>query len=187
MSEKYHALRRVLHWLVAALVVVMIPFGLVVTDPDNSGAINAMLGEGSSGRLYDLHKSFGVLILALMAARIGARLVWPDPAYDPPLPAVERVAAKFTQGALYALLVATPLLGWAGTTAYPAPVPVFGLFTLPSIAPADKELSAYLLHLHSLAAYLLASLAVIHVCAAIWHKVARTDSVYPRISFLARR
>jgi cytochrome b561 len=187
MNGKLHALRRLLHWAVAFLVIVMIPAGLIVTDPENKTAIEGLFGEGSSGSFYDLHKSTGVLILALMAARVGARLVWPDPAHEPPLPGVERVVSRAAHGALYVLLIAVPVLGWAGTTAFPAPVPVFGLFRMPAIAPADKELSEYLLHLHSLGAYLLASIAVLHVMAAIWHKAVRTDSVYHRISFLARR
>jgi cytochrome b561 len=186
MAAKHNIVRRALHWLVALIVVVLAPFGLVVTNPDNSAAIEAALGQGASGALYDLHKSVGVLVLALMAARIGARLVWPDPPYTPPLGFAERVASKAAHGALYVLLVATPLLGWAGATAYPAPVPVFGLFRMPAIAPADKELSAWLLHLHSLGAWALASIAVIHVCAAIWHKAVRADTVYARISFLDR-
>jgi cytochrome b561 len=187
MNGKLHALRRLLHWAVAFLVIVMIPAGLIFTDPDNKTTLEALFGEGSSGSLYDMHKSVGVLILALMAARVGAKLVWPDPAHEPPLPGAERVVSRAAHGALYVLLIGVPLLGWAGTTAFPAPVPVFGLFQLPAIAPADKELSEYLLRLHSLGAYLLASIAVIHVSGAIWHKAVRTDSVYHRISFLARR
>jgi cytochrome b561 len=187
MNGRLHALRRLLHWTVAFLVIVMIPAGLIVTNPDNKTALEGLFGEGSSGVLYDLHKSTGALVLALMAARVGAKLVWPDPAHEPPLPGVERVVAHAAHGALYVLLIAVPVLGWAGTTAFPAPVPVFGLFRLPAIAPPDKELSAYLLHLHSLGAYLLASIAVLHVMAAIWHKAVRTDSVYHRISLIAKK
>jgi cytochrome b561 len=44
---------------------------------------------------------------------------------------------------LYALLLLLPpLLGWIATSAYPAPVPVFGLFELPRIWSENRALSA---------------------------------------------
>ena len=63
-----------LHWLIAASVLVMIPIGIVM----------GRVGQGPlQNTLYDLHKSFGILILALMVARLVNRIVVGAPAPPP--------------------------------------------------------------------------------------------------------
>lgn len=182
MTPRLAFVRRLLHWMVAVLVIAMIPAGLIFTEGANKGWIEALFGEGQSAVLYDLHKSTGVLVMALMAVRIGAKLVWPAPAYSPPLPILERVASTAAHGALYVLLIATPVLGWLGTGAFPAPVPVFGLFFMPAPLGPDQALSETLLHWHSLSAFALGAVAVVHVAAALYHRNVRNDTVFDRIA-----
>lgn len=185
MTPRLAFVRRVLHWAVALLVIAMIPAGLVFTEGANKGWIEALFGEGQSAVLYDLHKSTGVLVMALMAVRIGARLVWPSPAYSPPLPVLERIASAAVHAGLYVLLIATPVLGWLGTGAFPAPVPVFGFFHMPAPLGPDQALSEKLLHWHSLSAFALGAVAVVHVAAALYHRNVRSDSVFDRIALFA--
>ncbi|TVQ56189.1 MAG: cytochrome b [Rhodobacteraceae bacterium] len=187
MIPRYALLRRVLHWIVAVLVIGMIPGGLIFTEFDNRDAIEGLFGAGSFNRFYDLHKSVGVVVLALMAARVGAMLVWPAPARTPPLSPPVRLAATVSHAALYVLLIVTPLLGWAGVSAFRAPIPVFGFFEMPPIAPQDRELSRWLLDLHSACAFAIAALVTIHVAAAFWHRNVREDTVFYRIGFGRRR
>lgn len=182
MTPRLAFVRRLLHWIIAVLVIGMIPAGLVFTEGANKGWIEAIFGEGQSAVLYDLHKSTGVLVMALMAVRIGAKLVWPAPAYSPRLPLLERVASAAAHAALYVLLVTTPVLGWLGTGAFPAPVPVFGLFHMPAPLGPDQALSETLLHWHSLSAFALGAVAVVHVAAALYHRNVRNDTVFDRIA-----
>ena len=182
MTPRLNLLRRLLHWIVALIVVVMIPAGLVFTDFDNKGWIEAAFGQGSFNSFYDMHKSTGVLVFALMAVRVGARFAWPAPAHEPRLPFLERALATLAHIGLYLLLIAVPVLGYLGTVAYPAPVPVFGMFEIPAVMAPDRELSNTLLHWHGIGAFTLAALAVVHVCAALWHRNVRQDSVFDRIA-----
>ena len=126
-ADVYNLPARVLHWLTAGLVLIMVPLGLVIAN-EAGGPLQSVLYSG--------HKSIGALILVLAVIRLGYRLTRKPPPLPDDIPALQRFAAHATHWALYALLFAMPLLGWAGTSAYPAPVPFFGLFELP---PLDRK------------------------------------------------
>ncbi|MBM3537196.1 MAG: cytochrome b [Alphaproteobacteria bacterium] len=168
----YTQLARVLHWLTAALVLVMLPLGLVIANE---------AGGRLQGVLYNAHKSIGALILLLVVVRLAYRLTHRPPPLPDDIPPLQRLAAEATHWALYALLILQPLLGWAGTSAYPAPVPFFGLFDLPPLVTADRALSDQLLHWHRMTGLALAGLASLHVAAALYHHFVRRDRVLLRM------
>ena len=85
------------------------------------------------------------------------------------IPLVQRLAAQVTHWALDALLIVQPLLGWMGTSAYPAPVPVFGLFDLPPHPAPNRALSEQLLSVHRLVGFTIVALATLHIGAALFH------------------
>lgn len=174
--------RRALHWIGALIVIGMVPAGLVFTDFDNRESIEGMFGPGAFDALYNMHKSVGAVALAVVAARLLAALVWPAPSHAGVIPGVQSAAARGLHVALYALLVLTPVLGWAGTSAYPAPMPVFGLFDLPAIVAPNRPVAEFLLALHGTCAILLISLVVLHVAAALYHRNVRKDGVFARIA-----
>ena len=183
MTAELNPIRKALHWIVAILVIAMIPAGLIFTDFDNKPMIEGLFGEGSFDRFFNLHKALGFTILGLVILRLLAMLVWPAPPYSPPLFLPVRIAAHATHAALYALLIVVPLLGWLGVSAFPAPLPFFGLFDMPPIAPEDKELSKFALYVHGLLAMLLAAFAIVHIAAGVWHRSVKQDTVFNRISF----
>lgn len=181
-APRLNILRRTLHWVVAILVLLMLPGGLIFTDFDNKPAVEGVFGAGAFDALYDVHKATGVLVLALASLRILSLLIWPAPAYEPNLPGAQRVVAKATHGAIYVLLFLTPLLGWMGASAFPAPVPFYGFGEMPALAPANREMSRFLLDLHQYAAFTLAAVIVAHICAALYHRNVRQDGVFRRIT-----
>ncbi len=183
----HHPTRRALHWIVAALVIATLPLGVVFTDFDNKPWTEATFGAGSFDALFDLHKSIGLLVLALMLARLWAWRRWASPPYATPLPPQAEKAARLSHAAFYALLIGAALLGWAGVSAYPAPLPVFGLFEAPKIVAPDRALSGRLLGAHALFTFVLAGLVAVHVGAALWHRYARRDGVFERMAPGARR
>ncbi len=180
-TPRYHRARRWLHWGVAALVLGTIPLGLAFTNFDYKGALDGALGKGAFDAGYSLHKSIGLLVLGLMVARIAAKLLWRDPEHRPPLPAFNRVASHAAHGMLYVLLIAAPLLGWAAVSAYPAPLPFFGLFEAPPLLGADRKLAETLLVAHRFAAYAIIAVVAVHIAAALYHAVVRRDGVLERM------
>jgi cytochrome b561 len=168
----YSAIARIFHWLTAALVLTMIPLGIVIGNE---------LGGAWQDRLYDLHKSLGVVVLALVVLRLLYRLSRRPARLPSDIPMLQRFAAHAVHWALYGLLILQPLLGWIGTVAFPAPVPVFGLFNMPMIVGPDRALSDRLLGLHGPVGLLIGVLALIHIGAALYHHFVRRDRVLMRM------
>jgi len=172
MYEGYRPAAKWLHWLTALAILTTIPLGIAM--------VNAAPGP-TQNSLYDLHRSFGALVLALAAVRLAVRLLKGAPAPHPALGPLLRALSLTVHRALYVLIVLVPLLGWAGTSAFGAQITVFGLFVLPPILPKDEALSALLLSLHKLAAFTLAALAALHIGAGLWHGFVRRDGVLERM------
>ena len=165
---------RLVHWASAALVVGMLGLGLYMVQIIHDPAVRFDLTQ--------IHKSIGVVVLALTAARLCLRGLATAPRPEPAAPAV-LLAAKAAHIALYALLLALPLSGWLMATTTPVRVPtvVFGLFAL--AYPFAPDLPTYrLAHaVHVAAAVLLAALIVLHGAAALAHALIWRDRTLARI------
>jgi cytochrome b561 len=168
----YTRTARILHWVTAVLVLIMVPVGIVIANE---------WGGALQDALYSLHKSVGALLLGLVVVRLVYRLTHTPPALPADIPRIQQLAAEATHWALYGLLIAQPLLGWAGTSAYPAPVPVFGLFELPPLLAPNRALSEQLLSVHRLVGFAIAGLAAMHIGAALFHHFVRRDRVLLRM------
>ena len=171
-SPRYGSTAKGLHWSIVILVLVQ--FGIALLMPD--------IGPHTvADRLINLHFSFGVLILVLMAVRFGNRLLHPVPMDMPSSPAWERWAAYMTQIAFYLILLVGPFLGWASASAHKLSVDVFGIFTLPAIAAprAHWALTAGDIHIYMM--WTLAVLIGLHVAAALYHHYFLHDGVLRRM------
>ena len=168
----YSGLAKFLHWAVAASVLTTIPVAF---------AMNNIAGGPLQDFLYNFHKSIGILILALMIARIGYRLAHGAPAPYAGLKAWERALSSAVHGLLYVLLIAMPLVGWAANSAYGASTPFFGLFNLPPILPKNPPLSDTLFMLHRWTGWAVAALAAAHIGGALKHFVIERDGVLQRM------
>ena len=120
---------------------------------------------------YNLHKSMGITILALMLVRIGWRIAHSPPPL-PPMPRWQRAAAHASHAILYVALVAQPLIGFAGSVASGYPVRLFGL-TLPKLWPRDDALKDALSTAHLVVAIVLVATITLHVAAALVMPCAR--------------
>jgi cytochrome b561 len=172
MAPGYTLGARILHWLSAALILLMIPFGIVMGQID-SGPLQDLL--------FNLHRSIGAILLPLVILRLFWRFQHPPPPLPADIPAIQRAAAHASHWTLYGLLIAQPLLGWIATSAYRAPITVFWLFVLPPIWPENRALSEQLFVVHQLIGFALAILIVVHVSAALFHHFVRKDRVLMRM------
>jgi cytochrome b561 len=168
----YSTTARTLHWVTAALVLTLLPLGVVIANK---------WGGPLQDWLYNLHRSIGAVIIPLVILRLGYRITHAPMPLPADVPPSQQAAARATHWALYALLLVQPFLGWVATSAYPAPIPVFGLFELPPIWSADRALSDRLLVVHALIGATIASLAALHIGAALYHHFVRRDGVLMRM------
>jgi cytochrome b561 len=155
-----------LHWLTVLLLVIV--GTLALTRDEVSGrAARQWLLEG--------HRHVGLLVLALAAIRIAMRIrlrPWRSIETSPLL----RAVAWLTHAALYLLLLAMPLIGWALSNAEGKPVHWLGL-TLPTLVMDDEDLADRLLAWHQGVAVALLALIALHAGAALWHHFVRRDEV----------
>lgn len=162
-----------LHWLVAAGIIGMLAFGMV---------IGAMESGREKTEAIQVHKSFG-LIVGLLAL---ARLVWraregfPQPV--PGLPRWERLAARRAHELLLVLTVLMPVTGILKSVTYARPIQVFGMPFIPQLmAEKNVPLNEVVSTAHVVAGYLLAALVLLHAAAALKHHVIDRDGTLSRI------
>jgi cytochrome b561 len=168
----YTVTARVLHWVTASLVLLMLPLGLVIAN-DWGGPLQ--------DQLYDLHRSIGALIIPIVLARVVYRWTHPPAPLPDDIPALQQFAANVAHWALYGLLIVQPFVGWIGTSAYRAAIVVFGLFELPPIWPEDRAFSDRVLFVHGLIGLTIAVLLAAHIGAALHHHFVRRDGILMRM------
>jgi cytochrome b561 len=162
-----------LHWLIAAVVVAQIAWGWFMQEIPK-------MPPGLRADAFNVHKSIGLCIFALMLVRLGWRLAHPSP----PLPRMarwQRRAATLTHGALYASLFVMPIAGYLGSVFSGYPVKWFGI-TLPGWYPKAPLLKAWMSDVHLFTSVVLVSLVALHVAAAL-HHAWRGDGVMARMTF----
>lgn len=146
---------RALHWAIAALILVQLPLGL-------------RLGNIAPGLatlwLFAFHKSLGMTVFALMTARLLWHLYTPPPA--PMGGGWQATAARAVHWTIYALMLAIPLSGWAGSSATGIDTLVWGI-TLPPIAPPSETWETAAFTVHGIATKLFLALLALHIGAAL--------------------
>jgi len=169
------ALERDLNGLPAPRGMVAQPFSVVVHNRYNPDSITAynivpgLLGIILSLTLVQIHKPLGAAILVLALIRLVVRLKDGAPALPADLPEPIKLAAKLSHYALYALMIAMPLIGWGMLSAASYPVVLFGAVHLPPILPLDAKLHAVLWSAHQYLAFLFFAVILMHLAAALFH------------------
>jgi len=101
----YGTVAKVLHWLIFVLLAVQYAIGSIMPHIGRK-----TLNEG----WVSWHFSVGAAILFFIVVRLIWRLVRPVPLL-PTMPPWERLVSGFTHWALYLLVLAMTVLGWAAT------------------------------------------------------------------------
>jgi cytochrome b561 len=128
--------------------------------------------------LVQIHKPLGIAILVLALLRLSLRFHYGAPPLPVDLPVPVKLAAHLSHYIFYALMIAMPLLGWAMLSAASYPVVLFGGVHLPPIASVDPELHTMLWRAHHYLALAFFALILMHVAAALFHKLVRHDGVF---------
>ncbi len=175
-APTYAPIQKGVHWLHAALIVATLPLGVIIGN-----AAPGKFSDAAMNNLYNAHRSFGFLVLAVAVLRVAVRVSKGAPPPVPTLTPVERIASGAVHHLLYVMIFLVPLLGWAGTSAYRAEISVFGLFNLPHFVAENRALSEKLLGAHGAAAMFMALLVAAHVGGALMHLVVKRDGVFRRM------
>lgn len=166
-STSFVLAARVLHWLMALLILSMLFIGVGMV---------ASVSERHEW-LIRIHKPLGIAILILAVVRLIVRLRNPPPPLPADLPAIQKFAAHASHWVLYALMLILPLVGWAMLSAGGYPVMLSESLRLPPIFPVSATAFAILRHAHALLAILLFLTFLAHLGAALYHGLIRRDGV----------
>jgi len=161
---------RVLHWLMAALVLSMLCIGVTM-----------VASIGNYHVLVSLHRPLGIAILALACVRLATRIFSPLPPFPPTVPPRERLMATASECLMYTLLFAMPLIGWGMLSAARYPVAMFGSLRLPYILPHNAMLYWWLRQAHTVLAYLFFITFLAHFGAVLFHTLIVRDGLLLRM------
>ena len=174
--HRFAPVQRALHWLMAACIIAMLFIGV--------GMVSTVMPKYLA--LISIHKTLGVTILALVLLRLAVRLRYGAPALPVDLPAPMKLAAHLSHYALYGLMIAMPLIGWAMLSAGGYPIVLYGPWGLPPILPQNATVYAVLREAHTLFAYLLFATVLVHLAAALFHGLVRRDGVLESMATVGR-
>ncbi|MBV1691231.1 cytochrome b [Novosphingobium sp. G106] len=166
--RRYDGFSMALHWLTLLLIISL--FGTAWAQERASDGDSAMM-------LLSLHRSLGLLVWLATLVRMGWKLARGS---APPLPAatprIQALAARVTQFALYAILLAQPVTGFLQGVARGEAVSLLGVDVPSFMAPNGHV--AHLLHsVHATIATVLLALVGLHAGAALLHVLVLRDGV----------
>lgn len=176
--SRYHGLTVALHWVMALSFFVMLGSGFVMGNLES-------LEPSMKFKLYQWHKSGGVLLLIAFFVRLGVRLFMGAPPLPKSFKRLDIVAAKIGHWALYGLMIAMPVTGWVivSSSGYGLPTLVFNVFEWPHIPglAGNKMLRSIAGNAHEILAFVFAFVIALHVAAVVKHVVKDKVNLLPRM------
>jgi cytochrome b561 len=174
-ESRYTTVAILLHWVIAALVLAQFPLGWWMQEIPKQP-------PGPRVEAFNLHKSLGLLIVALMFARIAWRLGHPAPRL-PAMPPWQARLAHATHALLYVVLVALPLTGYLGSEFSGYPVKFFGI-VLPAWAGKNVALKDWMSAAHLALAWALALAFALHMAGVAKHTFVHRDGLLRRMGWV---
>lgn len=173
-KERYGSLSISLHWLMLLLLIAVYA----------CAELHGFFPKGSEVRkgLMSWHFSLGISVFILVAVRLAARWMAPEPQIVPDVVTWQKWLSKLMHWALYLLMVGMPILGYLGLSAAGKPVYFFGL-GLPNFMEANKELGKAILETHETIATIGYFLIGLHALAALFHHYIQRDNTLKRMLF----
>jgi cytochrome b561 len=192
--QRYSKVAIVLHWLIALVIFAMFALGWYMADlPKEApkqlafdlfdwGIYSWQLAEEASPRTFyfNLHKSIGVTLLALIAFRLVWRITHRPPAMLTSYKAWERKLSTSAHHMMYLLMFAVPLTGIAMSLNSKYGLMWFGIKVLSGVD--DKETRHTFEEMHELVGIILLLIVIVHIAGALKHKFIDKDQTMDRMS-----
>jgi cytochrome b561 len=167
----YGAVAKILHWAIFFLLAAQYAIGSIMPHIGRK-----TVDEG----WVAWHFSVGAAILFFIVIRLLWRLWKPVPLL-PTMTRGERLLSGITHWALYLLVLVMTLLGWAAANSRGWDVKLFGLATLPSVAPKGSKWGHECGDIHNILVYVLLGFIFVHVVGALYHYFVKHDRVVARM------
>ncbi len=159
---RFGLVTRVLHWGMALAIIAMLVLGTRLEDMQ-PGLANLWL--------YSLHKSIGLILLALVPVRLIWHRISPPPAPQGTPGDWTIRLARTAHRVFYLLLLAIPLSGWVASSASGLDVMLFDRWVIPPIAPVSEAWENAGWAAHGLLTKLLMGVLALHVLGAVKRQI----------------
>ncbi len=183
-----------LHWLIAICIFGMFALGWYMSDlPKEApkqmaydlfdwGVYTWQLSEEASPRTFyfNLHKSLGVTIFALIIIRILWKVTHKPPAMLASYKAWERKLATGAHNLLYLLMVALPLSGIIMATYSKYGIKWFGLEFIKGLD--NTPMRELFKEMHEIVGAIILVIIIVHILGALKHKLIDKDDTLKRMS-----
>lgn len=170
-DQRYGFVSRALHWATAGLFVALVAMGWIDDDMPKPGEFNLMT----------VHISLGVAFLVLVGARIAWRLFQGWPEFRETGSRIIQRLSRWAHLALFGLMLALPVTGWAIVSAAGYDASFFGMTSLPDLLPVSHGLEDAAEEVHEVLVNVMLLLVGVHVLAALKHKYFDRDGVFSRM------
>lgn len=172
-SKQYGLIAKSLHWIMALLIITAWMIGYYAVDLPNTNL--------QKMKLFDLHKSVGMVILMLVIIRLSWRLYnnAPESAVHSKL---LRIAANIVHYLLYLFMFIQPISGWLMSSAAGYIPTLFGWYTFPALVAKDPAMVEVYVTIHNTSAQILLWLFILHVSAALTHHFVFKDNTLRRMT-----
>ncbi|MDB5764291.1 MAG: putative cytochrome [Herminiimonas sp.] len=162
-----------LHWVLAVLIAGLVGLGWYMMSIER---------EPNSGWYFDLHKSFGLLVFALVVLRVLWRLNHKPAELPASLPKWQVKVSSITHWLLYACMILMPVTGFLGASYSKSGVVFFGLHVPAWLVPA-RDMAKQFFSIHSAIVWVLVALVVLHAAAGLKHLLIDKNDVFQRMWF----
>jgi len=161
---------RVLHWLIALLILGMIGFGWYLSEMDYENPMLPMLRQW--------HRTVGLCLFPLGLLNLWAYTVLPRPPFPATMPARQQLLARLVHSVLLYVVIAIPVAGYfmSGDK-----LVIVGDITVPAWVVFPKAVRSALFEVHETLAWTTLVLALLHAAAAIKHHVVDKDDTLKKM------
>jgi cytochrome b561 len=182
--RRYSVGARWFHWITAVLMFIVIPlgwiFGAFKTKPGHPDVYVAPF-PGTPGDYAAAHMSVGLVLFAIVAARIFYRIMNPPPVLPSTMGRWEQRLAQLTHWLLYAVLIIMPVSGYIMSSGDKPPISFLGLIDMPKI-PISQGVGKAAAIVHVLITqFVVYGLIVLHLAGTAWHLFVRRDGLLSRM------
>jgi cytochrome b561 len=170
--SKYTVSMRILHWVMSILVLTLLAVGFWMASlPSDYPGLRD---------IFNLHKSFGVIVFILIILRVANRLMVE-------VPALPREITKFYANlsaiiifTLYVCMVMQPISGYLMSTYSGRQVMLFSL-PIPSLVEKNESLAKFFFEMHVSLGISLVVLTSLHILGTIKHYIVDKTNLLKRI------
>lgn len=170
-TNTFGLVSRANHWISAFLFIGLIALGIYMHELPKSP---------EKFELYDLHKSLGIGLFALMMLRLAWLKISPNPEQIS-RNRFEHILAHSVKGILYLAMIMMPISGWIMSNSGGHDVAFFSLFTLPNLVGENETVHEIAEGIHGTMGPLMILVIALHIAGALKHHFVYKDNTLKRM------